>query len=85
MSEGLPHASRGLLRDVVVIAWQELVDSLRSRRAWVILLLAGGLLERDGVFIFVGYVVFVLGVLYFVFLGEAATQLVQALVHWLRT
>jgi hypothetical protein len=30
-------------------------------------------------------VVFVLGVLYFVFLGEAATQLVQALVQWLRT
>jgi hypothetical protein len=53
--------------------------------AWVILLLAGGLLERDGIFILAGYVVFVLGVLYFVFLGEAATQLVQALVQWLRT
>ena len=53
--------------------------------AWAILLLAGGLLERDGVFILGGYVVFVLGVLYFVFLGEAATQLVQALIHWLRT
>jgi len=53
--------------------------------AWAILLLAGGLLERDGVFILAGYVVFVLGVLYFVFLGEAATQLVQALVQWLRT
>jgi hypothetical protein len=53
--------------------------------AWAILLLAGGLLERDGVFILGGYVVFVLGVLYFVFLGEAATQLVQALINWLRT
>lgn len=53
--------------------------------AWAILLLAGGLLERDGMFILGGYVVFVLGVLYFVFLGEAATQLVQALIHWLRT
>ena len=53
--------------------------------AWAILLLAGGLLERDGVFILGGYVVFVLGVLYFVFLGEAATQLVQELIHWLRT
>lgn len=53
--------------------------------AWAILLLAGGLLERDGVFILGGYVVFVLGVFYFVFLGEAATQLVQALIHWLRT
>ena len=53
--------------------------------AWAILLLAGGLLERDGVFILGGYAVFVLGVFYFVFLGEAATQLVQALIHWLRT
>ena len=53
--------------------------------AWAILLLAGGLLERDGVFILGGYAVFVLGVFYFVFLGEAATQLVQALIHWMRT
>jgi hypothetical protein len=52
--------------------------------AWTILLLAGGLLERDGVFILAGYAVFALGVLYFVFLGEAATQLVQALMQWLR-
>jgi hypothetical protein len=52
--------------------------------AWAILLLAAGLLERDGVFILAGYAVFVLGVLYFVFLGEAAAQLVQALLDWLR-
>ncbi len=52
--------------------------------AWAILLLAAGLLERDGVFIIAGYVVFVLGVLYFVFLGEAAAHLVEALVQWLR-
>lgn len=52
--------------------------------AWTILLLAGGLLERDGVAILLGYVVFALGVLYFVFLGEAAGQLVQALLQWLR-
>lgn len=53
--------------------------------AWAILLLAAGLLERDGLFILGGYVVFVLGVLYFVFLGEAAAQLVEALWQWLRT
>ncbi|MBA4135828.1 MAG: exopolysaccharide biosynthesis protein exod [Opitutus sp.] len=53
--------------------------------AWSILLLAGGLLERDGVAIVLGYVVFAAGVLYFVFLGEAATELVQALVQWLRS
>jgi hypothetical protein len=52
--------------------------------AWTILLLAGGLLERDGVAIVLGYVVFLAGVLYFIFLGEAATQLVQAAWEWLR-
>lgn len=49
--------------------------------AWVILIMAGGLLERDGVFILAGYVVFALGVLYFVVLGEAATHLVEALLQ----
>ncbi len=52
--------------------------------AWAILLLAAGLLERDGLFILAGYLVFVLGVLYFVFLGEAATALVQEMIHWLK-
>jgi len=53
--------------------------------AWAILLLAAGLLERDGLFIIAGYVVFVLGVLYFVFLGGAAAQLVDALLRWVET
>jgi len=52
--------------------------------AWTILLVAAGLLERDGVFVLAGYVVFAAGVLYFVFLGEAAVQLVQAAAEWLR-
>ncbi|MBI2512067.1 MAG: exopolysaccharide biosynthesis protein [Opitutae bacterium] len=52
--------------------------------AWAILLLAGGLLERDGVAILLGYVVFVAGALYFVFLGEAASQLVHAAWVWLQ-
>ncbi len=52
--------------------------------AWAIILVAAGLLERDGLFILSAYVAFALGVLYFVFLGEAATQLVQALLQWLR-
>ncbi|MDQ5977651.1 MAG: Exopolysaccharide biosynthesis protein [Verrucomicrobiota bacterium] len=51
--------------------------------AWVILLMAAGLLERDGFFILAAYVVFAAGVFYFVFLGEAAAQLVQALFNWL--
>jgi len=52
--------------------------------AWTILLLAAGLLERDGGFILAGYVVFALGVLYFVFLGGAAANLMQELIGWLR-
>jgi hypothetical protein len=53
--------------------------------AWTILLLAAGLLERDGVFILAGYLVFVAGVFYFIFLGEATAHLVQELVRWLRS
>jgi hypothetical protein len=53
--------------------------------AWAILLVAGGLLERDGIAVLLGYVVFVAGVLYFIFLGEAAKELLQALIAWLRS
>jgi len=53
--------------------------------AWTILLVAAGLLERDGAFVVAGYVVFAAGVLYFVFLGEAAVQLVHAAAEWLRS
>ena len=52
--------------------------------AWAILLLAAGLLERDGVFILAGYVVFVAGVLYFVFLGEATAHLLHEVTQWLK-
>ena len=53
--------------------------------AWTILLLAAGLLERDGVFILGGYVVFIAGVFYFIFLGEATAHLVQEFILWLRS
>ena len=52
--------------------------------AWTILLIAAGLLERDGFFILAGYVVFVAGVFYFVFLGEATAHLMQELWQWWR-
>lgn len=52
--------------------------------AWTILLLAAGLLERDGGFIVAGYLVFAAGVFYFIFLGEAMAHLVQEFVHWVR-
>jgi hypothetical protein len=47
--------------------------------AWVIILLACGLLESDGVFILVGYLVFLLGTAYFFLLGETVHRLVDAL------
>jgi len=53
--------------------------------AWTILLLAAGLLERDGGFILTGYVVFAAGVLYFVFLGEATAALIHELMRWVRS
>ncbi len=52
--------------------------------AWTVLLIAGGLLERDGAAVLLGYAVFAAGVLYFIFLGEAAAQLVESLLAWLR-
>ncbi len=53
--------------------------------AWAILLVAAGLLERDGVFILAGYVVFAAGVVYFFLLGEAAQHLIEAARRWLFT
>lgn len=51
--------------------------------AWVILLVAAGLAERDGLFVVLGYIVFVLGALYFVFLGEVAQRALHAVLVWL--
>lgn len=53
--------------------------------AWTILLLAAGLLERDGVAVLLGYVVFIAGVLYFVFLGEATGELIRSAIEWIRS
>ena len=46
--------------------------------AWVILLAAGGLLEKDGGSVALSYAVFLLGALYFAFLGEVLTKLIQS-------
>jgi hypothetical protein len=51
--------------------------------AWAILLIAGGLMERDGAAIALGYGVFATGVMYFVFLGGATHQLFDALRRWI--
>lgn len=50
--------------------------------AWTIIFVAAGLLERDGFFILGGYLVFAAGVLYFVFLGEAAQRMMVWLKDW---
>ncbi|KXU34143.1 hypothetical protein AXK11_08860 [Cephaloticoccus primus] len=51
--------------------------------AWAILLIAAGVLERDGLAILLGHVAFVLGGLYLLLLGTAAQQLGQSFWHWL--
>lgn len=51
--------------------------------AWVVLLMAGGLLERDGAFVIAAYAVFAAGLAYFIFLGEAAAQIIDAIRQWL--
>jgi hypothetical protein len=52
--------------------------------AWVVLLVAAGLLERDGLFVLAAYVVFIASILYFVLLGETAAYLVGELWQWVR-
>lgn len=53
--------------------------------AWAIILIAAGLLERDGLFIIAGYLVFAAGVFYFLFLGEATQRFVTAAWEWITT
>lgn len=51
--------------------------------AWAILLMAGGMLERDGVAVILSYLVFAAGVVYFVVIGDATRRAVEAIWHWL--
>ena len=51
--------------------------------AWAILFIAAGLLERDGLAVVLGYLVFAAGVLYFFFLGETTAQLLRSAWQWL--
>jgi hypothetical protein len=52
--------------------------------AWAIFLMACGLLERDGLFVFLGYVAFVIGAAYFILLGEIAQEAVEHGWEWLQ-
>jgi hypothetical protein len=53
--------------------------------AFSVLLVAAGLLERDGVFIGVGYLVFIAAVAFFVALGLAGAEGIEAFKRWLAT
>jgi hypothetical protein len=53
--------------------------------AWAIFLLACGMLERDGLFVFLGYVAFAIGAAYFILLGGIAQELVERAWQWLHT
>jgi len=52
--------------------------------SWSILLLACGLLERDGRAIVLGYLMFAVSIVYIWLFGEAAAQALEATMHWLR-
>lgn len=52
--------------------------------AWSIFLLACGLLERDGLFIVLGYAAFFTGAAYFILLGNAAHEAFQHAWVWLQ-
>lgn len=49
--------------------------------AWVIILIAAGLLERDGLFVAAGYAVFVAGAAFFTVLGGAMHHLIGVIRH----
>ena len=51
--------------------------------AWAILLLCAGLLERDGLFIAVGYVMMTATLVIFFLLGAAIGETFSAMWHWL--
>jgi hypothetical protein len=52
--------------------------------AWGIMLIAGGLLERDGAFIIAGYVASLLTVAFFAAIGIFGVETVDFLWKWLR-
>ncbi len=53
--------------------------------AWAIFLIASGLLERDGLFIILGYIAFVVGALYFFLLGSVANEAFHQAWGWLQS
>lgn len=58
------------------------VPFTNSFPAWLILLVAGGLLERDGLAVLAGYGVGAGGLVFFYYLGDAALRLVETMKGW---
>jgi hypothetical protein len=52
--------------------------------AWAIFLVACGLLERDGLFVVLGYAGFLVGAAYFILLGGIAHEAVARMWEWLQ-
>ncbi len=52
--------------------------------AWAIFLVACGLMERDGLFVALGYVAFAAGAVYFILLGNVATEALQHAWTWMQ-
>lgn len=67
----------------LLLALPILVPLTNMFPGWAILLLACGLLERDGVFILIGYAVFMITAAFFVLIGSAATEVLAHLWQWL--
>ena len=72
-----------MLAGAVVLLLPLPVPFTNAFPAWMIVFIAGGLLERDGVAITAGYGVGAGGVAFFYFLGEAAVKLINAVKDWL--
>jgi hypothetical protein len=66
----------------VFAAARKILRGCSIRAAFSILLLAAGLLERDGAFIIAGHIGFFLSAAYFIFVGMAGKEGIQALMRW---
>ena len=76
------HALASLLSGLVLLLPLP-IPFTNTFPAWVILLIACGMLENDGLIVLAGYMVFLVGVAYFFLLGEATHKLMDAAWHYL--
>ena len=67
----------------LLLALPVLIPFTNMFPGWVILLVACGLLERDGLFILVGYGMFLATVVYFALIGSALTGGLLHTWHWI--